>query len=708
MSLNKTFSGVVTNLNGGDALSFTAIAAKGLYANATNAPAVPAVLAGSAAFQYLRVNSANNALEWATISVSSPITISSGTIGFDITAIDSTSLVVNSGTLERAALTGAIAASQNSNATLFAGIRDNGSAENDRTNLNFISSTSNTLVVTDDSVNDELEITVQRAALTGDVTASANSNTTAFRTLPARSILANATNASAVPTDLQGSSGLQYLRVNGAATALEWSTISVNSPITNLTGTLGFDSTVALSNNARVAVNKNSGATVGTRRRLNFIEGTGVTLTVADDAANEEVDITIASSSGTAGHIIKDDGTSFTQRAGLNFLSTTTIQVTATDDAANNETEVSFGRGALSGAISASLASAATLFSGIRDNGAAENDRTNLNFLSGDSITSVITDDSGSDELEIRHNYVGNTTEITAASVTGNLGTINIASLTCGGTYRITSASSAFSIEGFTAKTVGFWFVLSTPDESADECTLFHEDATATAANRLALPQAEDLVGVPLNGILFYANDSRWHWIGSNPNKLGRGANKIEVTDGGTNAITIESTSVGGVHINTTTARITASSMIDTEGVVQLDTVPRSDGGVLSGAIDGWGSVFVAYRDVTSSGSASAGDTQFWNGGAPFTFMVVASGMLLTTGNATAPSSTQNVFRNASGGTGGAVSSQFSTAVASQGVVQYGTTFTGNNVISAGGTLAFRWANRTSVGRIWIVGVRLS
>lgn len=86
--------------------------------------------------------------------------------------------VANQIAVERAALTGAVAATANSNATLFSGIRDNGAAENDRTNLNFVSSTSATLVVTDDAGNDELEITVQRAALTGEVTASANSNST--------------------------------------------------------------------------------------------------------------------------------------------------------------------------------------------------------------------------------------------------------------------------------------------------------------------------------------------------------------------------------------------------------------------------------------------------------------------------------------------------------------------------------------------------
>lgn len=50
---------------------------------------------------------------------------------------------------------------------------------------------------------------------------------------------------------------------------------------------------------ARVGVRKNSAGSVFSRRRLNFIEGTGITFTVADDSGNEEVDITVASSGGT-------------------------------------------------------------------------------------------------------------------------------------------------------------------------------------------------------------------------------------------------------------------------------------------------------------------------------------------------------------------------------------------------------------------------
>jgi hypothetical protein len=47
-----------------------------------------------------------------------------------------------------------------------------------------------------------------------------------------------------------------------------------------------------------VTVRKNSGADVGTRRRLNFIEGANIAITAADDGAGEEVDVTIAATGG--------------------------------------------------------------------------------------------------------------------------------------------------------------------------------------------------------------------------------------------------------------------------------------------------------------------------------------------------------------------------------------------------------------------------
>lgn len=67
---------------------------------------------------------------------------------------------------------------------------------------------------------------VVRAALTGAVTASQDSNTTAFGELAAKSVLANPINASAIPFAVAGSASFQHLRVNSANTGLEWSVLT--------------------------------------------------------------------------------------------------------------------------------------------------------------------------------------------------------------------------------------------------------------------------------------------------------------------------------------------------------------------------------------------------------------------------------------------------------------------------------------------------
>ena len=53
------------------------------------------------------------------------------------------------------------------------------------------------------------------------------------------------------------------------------------------------------SNIQKIEVTKNSGAVVGTRKQLNFIEGTNITLTITDDNVNDQVDVTIDNSGGT-------------------------------------------------------------------------------------------------------------------------------------------------------------------------------------------------------------------------------------------------------------------------------------------------------------------------------------------------------------------------------------------------------------------------
>lgn len=49
---------------------------------------------------------------------------------------------------------------------------------------------------------------------------------------------------------------------------------------------------------AKTTVRKDSGADIGSRRRINLITGSNITLTIADDPTDEEVDITIAAAGG--------------------------------------------------------------------------------------------------------------------------------------------------------------------------------------------------------------------------------------------------------------------------------------------------------------------------------------------------------------------------------------------------------------------------
>mgnify|MGYP003394326077 CR=1 FL=1 len=45
------------------------------------------------------------------------------------------------------------------------------------------------------------------------------------------------------------------------------------------------------SSTQRIEITKNSGAIIGIRKQLNFIEGSGVTLTITDDSGNNQIDI---------------------------------------------------------------------------------------------------------------------------------------------------------------------------------------------------------------------------------------------------------------------------------------------------------------------------------------------------------------------------------------------------------------------------------
>lgn len=202
-----------------------------LLGNPSNLPGDAQYIASSAGFQYIRTNAANTALEWA-----------------DLGDFASASIVFGANEFERAALTGAISAAQNANATLFSGIRDNGSAENDRSNLNFVNTTSINLAVTDDAGNDELEITAQRAALTGAIVAAQNANATLFAGIRDNGAAENdrtnlnflsSTSITLAITDDSGNDELEIVAQRAALTGEV--TAPLNSNATTITRSTDFD-----------------------------------------------------------------------------------------------------------------------------------------------------------------------------------------------------------------------------------------------------------------------------------------------------------------------------------------------------------------------------------------------------------------------------------------------------------------------------------
>ena len=52
---------------------------------------------------------------------------------------------------------------------------------------------------------------------------------------------------------------------------------------------------------------RKAGTLIGVRKTINLIEGTNVTLTVADDPANDRVNVTINSSGGGGGGLTEAD-----------------------------------------------------------------------------------------------------------------------------------------------------------------------------------------------------------------------------------------------------------------------------------------------------------------------------------------------------------------------------------------------------------------
>lgn len=200
--VRAALTGDVTAAQGLNSTAFRSFSSRSVLANASSVAAIPSDLAGTAAFQHLRVNSTNNGLEWSVLTSGD---FPAGTIPLGSLATQASDTFVGN-------VSGAV---QSPIAVALSSLAGPG--------LNFLAHqffvpVSVSVVVSGGNV--------VRAALTGAVTAAQDSNTTAFGALAAKSVLANATNAAAIPSALAGTAAFQHLRVNSTNNALEWSALT--------------------------------------------------------------------------------------------------------------------------------------------------------------------------------------------------------------------------------------------------------------------------------------------------------------------------------------------------------------------------------------------------------------------------------------------------------------------------------------------------
>ncbi len=200
-------------------------------------------------------------------------------------------------------------------------------------------------------------------------------------------------------------------------------------------------------------------------------------------------------------------------------------------------------RAAITGAVALSQNANTSVFSGIRVNGSATNDRTNLNFLTTSTITANTLDDSGSDEIELfwnvdqtatftwsgRHNFQQVVTYSSlsggSALAAGNNNNIAIGAVN----NALFTAASGAVLTGMVA-TVDGQMVWVENDDTTDTFLIAHDSASSTAANRFYLPFGQSLLMFARSGMWFRYNGTLQRWVVA----AGRPFTGFNIRDGAT------------------------------------------------------------------------------------------------------------------------------------------------------------------------------
>lgn len=194
---------------------------------------------------------------------------------------------------------------------------------------------------------------------------------------------------------------------------------------------------------------------------------------------------------------IRSAGVDLALGNGLNFLSPLTA--TRNDSTGFVDVAVDLPGGSTSIVVGADVQRAA--LTGAVE--AAQNVNTTT-FGAGAAGSSMAREDSNG-----ALGYVGTTSTVSITGATGALGVIDIADLECGGCVSIDSTSGDYTIAGFSAKPVGFWFRLINRAASTTHVGTLIEGAGTTTTDFRQPHDRNVRFRRGESGVLSYLND-RW------------------------------------------------------------------------------------------------------------------------------------------------------------------------------------------------------
>jgi hypothetical protein len=227
-------------------------------------------------------------------------------------------------------------------------------------------------------------------------------------------------------------------------------------------------------------VRKNSTGSVFRQPRLNLIEGSGISLTVAEDTTNGEVDVTVAAS-GSGVTVREQDGSP-------SYSSITTLTFDQADgfvvsEPAGGEARVDIA--AASAGQAGVVTTAAQTFGG---------DKTFATVIATTLTGGLVTIDELAPDID----------SVTLAADTHNLSAPCVI-------LRVNQSGGSWNLTGIEApaatKLLFLW------NESASTLTLKHQDGSSTAGNRFIVPGGADLSVAAGQMVLLFYDPTTADWI---------------------------------------------------------------------------------------------------------------------------------------------------------------------------------------------------